>query len=56
LAKAYATKSSKTLQRDLVELEYALELIKRTPQGVLANREIILAFLPWRKPNPATAK
>ena len=56
LAKAYATKSSKTLQRDLVELEYALELITRTPEGVLANREIILAFLPWRKPNPATPK
>jgi hypothetical protein len=56
LAKAYATKSSKTLQRDLVELENALELIKRTPEGVLAKRELILAFLPWRKPNPATPK
>lgn len=52
LAKAYATRSSKTLQRDLIELEYGLGLIKRTPKGVLANREIILAFLPWRKPAP----
>jgi hypothetical protein len=48
IAKAYATRTSKTLQRDLVELE-RLELIKRTAKGVSANREIILAFLPWRK-------
>ena len=52
LAKAYATKSSKTLARDLAELELVLELIKRTPKGILANREIILAFLPWRKAAP----
>ena len=47
IAKAYATKSPKTLQRDLAELE-RLNLITRTPEGIRANREIILAFLPMR--------
>ena len=47
IAKAYATKSPKTLQRDLAELE-KLGLIARTPEGVRAKREIILAFLPMR--------
>ena len=56
LAKAYATRSQKTLQRDLIELVYGLELIKRTPKGVLANREIILAFLPLRKTGPPTPR
>ena len=45
LAKAYATKSPKTLQRDLVELE-KMGLIERTPEGIRARRETILAFLP----------
>lgn len=57
LAKAYASKTTKTLQRDLGALE-KLGLIERTPQGVRAKREVILAFLPWRKrpdqkPKPA---
>jgi hypothetical protein len=56
LAKAYATRSSKTLQRDLFELQYILDLIKRTPNGFVANREVILAFLPWRKSAPPEAK
>jgi len=47
-AKAYATKTSKTLQRDLGALE-KLGLVERTPAGVRARREVILAFLPWRK-------
>jgi len=47
-AKAYATKTSKTLQRDLGALE-KLGLVERTPAGVRAMREVILAFLPWRK-------
>lgn len=55
LARAYATKTSKTLQRDLVVLE-ELGLIERGPQGVRAKREIILAFLPWRKPTKAGEK
>lgn len=45
LAKAYATRSQKTLQRDLVELE-KMGLIERTSDGVRARRETILAFLP----------
>jgi hypothetical protein len=49
LAKAYATLSAKTLARDLTELQLVLDWIKRTPQGFVANREVILAFLPWRK-------
>jgi Fic family protein len=56
LAKAYAKKSPKTLQRDLIMLHYGLDLIRRTPEGVVANREIILAFLPWRKAGPPTPK
>ncbi len=47
LAKAYATKSPKTLQRDVAELE-KLNLVERTPEGIRAKREIILAFLPMR--------
>lgn len=48
VAKDYASRTSRTLLRDLRELEH-LGLIERTPQGVRARREIILAFLPWRK-------
>lgn len=55
LAKAYATKTAKTLQRDLFALEY-LDLIERAPGGVRANREVILAFLPWRKKPVPPAK
>lgn len=47
LAKAYATKSSKTVQRDVNELE-RMQLIERLPGGFRARRENILAFLPWR--------
>jgi Fic family protein len=48
VAKDYASRTSRTLFRDLRELEH-LGLIERTSQGVRARREIILAFLPWRK-------
>lgn len=47
LAKAYATKSSKTVQRDLNELE-KMGLVEYLSAGVKAKRETILAFLPWR--------
>jgi Fic family protein len=47
LAKTYATKSPKTLQRDLAELE-KLGIVERTAEGIRAKREIILAFLPLR--------
>jgi hypothetical protein len=46
----------KTLARDLAELELVLDLIKRTPKGFVANREVILAFLPWRKGAPSEGK
>lgn len=48
LARAYATRTPKTVQRDLAELE-RLGLAERTPDGARACRERILAFLPWRK-------
>ncbi len=48
LARDYAGKSEKTLQRDLRTLE-GMNLIERTAKGVRAEREVILAFLPWRK-------
>jgi Fic family protein len=46
LAKAYAAKTSKTMQRDISTLE-ELGLVERTAKGARARREIILAFLPW---------
>jgi Fic family protein len=55
LAKAYAGISAKTLQRDLAAVE-ELGLVERDARGVRAKRELILAFLPWRrrevKPRP----
>jgi Fic family protein len=55
LAKAYAIRTGKTLQRDLLALE-TLDLIERTPEGVRANREVILAFLPWRRKGATEGK
>jgi len=49
LAKTYAGISTKTLQRDLAAVE-EMELVERKPEGVRARRELILAFLPWRRP------
>jgi Fic family protein len=48
LAKAYASKTQKTVQRDLNILE-RMNLIERTPEGVKAKKEAILAFLPWKR-------
>ena len=48
LAKTYAGISAKTLQRDLAAVE-EMELVERKPEGVRARRELILAFLPWRR-------
>jgi Fic family protein len=47
LAKAYAGKTAKTVQRDLNAL-FAMELIARESRKVRARREILLAFLPLR--------
>ena len=48
IAKAYASKTGRTLARDLADIE-KLGLIERSPDGIRAKREMILAFLPWRK-------
>lgn len=48
LAKAYANKTAKTVQRDLNALQ-KMELIAREPRQVKARREIILSFLPFRR-------
>jgi len=51
LAKAYANKTQKTVQRDLNILE-KIGLIERTPDGMKAKKEAILAFLPWKRNKP----
>jgi hypothetical protein len=45
LAKAYAKKTLRTVQRDVSALEKK-NLVERTPDGVRAKTEIMLAFLP----------
>jgi Fic family protein len=45
LAKFYAKKTMRTIQRDVLELE-SKDLIKRSEAGIRANRELILGFLP----------
>jgi Fic family protein len=55
LAKEYAGKTTKTLQRDLNALE-AMALIARNGRKVRALREVILAFLPLRKMPETPAK
>jgi len=48
LAKAYAGKTAKTIQRDLNALA-EMELLTREGRKVRARREVILAFLPLRR-------
>ena len=55
LAKVYAGKTSKTVQRDLNAL-VEMGLIARDGRRVRAQREVILAFLPLRKEPDAPAK
>jgi Fic family protein len=52
LAKAYAGKTSKTVQRDLNMLA-SHHLVHRDGRKIKANRELILAFLPLRN-HPST--
>ena len=52
LAKAYAGKTSKTVQRDLNVLA-SHHLVHRDSRKIKANRELILAFLPLRN-HPST--
>ena len=47
LAREYAGKTSKTIQRDLGAL-MRMDLVERAPEGFKAKKERILAFLPWR--------
>jgi len=48
LAKAYAGKTAKTVQRDLNQLE-KMNLITREGRKVRARREVILSFLPLQR-------
>jgi Fic family protein len=52
LARAYANKTTKTVQRDIGVLE-KMDLVERTHEGIRAKREMILSFLPWKKQNRA---
>lgn len=48
LARSYANRTPRTIQRDLNALE-KMNLIERKPEGISAKKETILAFLPWKK-------
>lgn len=48
LARAYANKTAKTVQRDLTALA-GMNLIVRGSRRVRARREVIFAFLPLRR-------
>ncbi|MGH8930722.1 MAG: Fic family protein [Egibacteraceae bacterium] len=47
LAAEYAGKGSKTVTRDINALQ-TMNLIRRAPDGIIANRELIMAFLPLK--------
>ena len=49
IAEEYAGKTSKTLTRDINAL-LRLNLIERTSKGIIANKKMILAFLPLSGP------
>jgi len=51
VAQAYAKKSDKTLQRD-IETLVEERLVMRAGKGYLANKSLILAFLPARRSPP----
>jgi Fic family protein len=58
LAAAYATKTPKTMSRDL-EAVIGMDLVERTAEGYRARTESVLAFLPLRRdavsgPSPRT--
>lgn len=54
VAKAYAHKTSKTVSRDLRAL-LDMGLVRVEGKGVVANKEVILAFLPLRR-DPTTKR
>jgi len=49
MARAYAGKTEKTIARDVNAL-IAMKLLEKTPNGIRARKESILAFLPPRTP------
>jgi hypothetical protein len=49
VAEMYAGKTTKTLLRDLVDLQLSMDLIEIDRQTVRANKKKILAFLPKRR-------
>lgn len=55
LVKAYAIKTNKTLSRDVNAL-VKMGLIAPTPQGYVAQRHVILSFLPPRAPTRQKAE
>lgn len=48
IAESYRDKGSKTLTRDVNEL-VSMGLAKKEDNRVSANREVMIAFMPWRK-------
>jgi hypothetical protein len=55
LARDYGSKTDKTLSRDVNAL-LEMKLVRRLAgRQVIACRELILAFLPWRTPIPSKA-
>lgn len=54
MAQAYAAKTDKTLTRDLNAL-MKLDLVVREEKGFRARKELILAFLPAKRPGAATS-
>jgi len=49
IAEAYASRTDKTVVRDINALQ-EMGLVERTPQGIKAKRETMLAFLPPTRP------
>jgi Fic family protein len=49
LAAVYATRTRMVINRDLSELK-AMGLVERSPAGVRARKELVEAFLPFRRP------
>ena len=50
IAEAYASKTDKTIQRDINALAApGMDLIEKTPEGIRVKKEIMLAFLPPKR-------
>ena len=53
IAEAYADKTQRTVRRDINELE-EMGLLEKTPRGIRARRESMLAFLPLKLEDVST--